>query len=249
MFNPQGDEGFEFVELQNVGNQAIDLSEVHFSEGIEFSFAGSAVEELAAGAYVLIVRNRPAFASRYDTTNMLLAGEYSGRLSNGGERVTLSFGSAETITDFEYDDEWFPGADGTGLSMVIIDPLAPVESWAEAASWRLSGSPGGSPGSDDSVPTGGSQLPGDLSQDGSLNITDAVVHLGQLFGGAPRPLPCADGVFGHPSNQALLDVDGDQQSNLTDAVFLLLYLFNNGAPPALGTECLRLADCPDACAP
>ena len=43
--------------------------------------------------------------------------------------------------------------------------------------------------------------------------------------------------------------DGDQQSNLTDAVFLLLYLFNNGAPPALGTECLRLADCPDACAP
>ena len=76
-----------------------------------------------------------------------------------------------------------------------------------------------------------------------------VVHLGQLFGGAPRPLPCADGVFGHPSNQALLDVDGDQQSNLTDAVFLLLYLFNNGAPPALGTECLQLADCPDACAP
>ena len=249
MFNPRGDEGFEFIELQNTGTRAIDLSEAHFSNGIDFSFAGSAVEELAAGAYVLVVRNRAAFASRYDTSNMLIAGEYSGRLSNGGERVALSFGSAETITDFEYDDEWFPGADGTGFSMVIIDPLAPAESWSEAASWRLSNSPDGSPGSDDSAPTGGSQLPGDLSQDGSLNITDAVVHLGQLFGGAPRPLPCADGVFGHPSNQALMDVDGDQQSNLTDAVFLLLYLFNNGAPPALGTECLRLADCPDVCVP
>ena len=92
MFNPRGDEGFEFIELQNIGARAIDLSEAHFSKGIDFSFAGSAVEELAADAYVLVVRNRAAFASRYDTSNMLIAGEYSGRLSNGGERVALSFG-------------------------------------------------------------------------------------------------------------------------------------------------------------
>ena len=249
MFNPRGDEGFEFIELQNIGNQAIDLSEIHFSEGIRFSFAGSAVEELPPGEYVVIVRNGLAFASRYDTAGMLIAGEYSGRLSNGGERVTLSFGSAETILDFEYDDEWLPAADGKGHSMVIRDPQGPAEDWNDPASWRLSNSPSGSPGREDTEALGGSQLPGDVTQDGSLNITDAVVHLRHLFGGAPRPLPCADGVFGHPSNQALLDIDGDQQVNLTDAVFLLLYLFNNGAPPALGTECLTLADCPDACAP
>ncbi len=249
MFNPSGDEGFEFIEIQNVGNQAIDLSEVHLSEGVEFSFAGSEVEELAAGEYVLVLRNAPAFASRYDTTGLLIAGEYSGRLSNGGEQVTLSFGSAETILDFEYDDQWYPAADGKGLSIVIRDPLAPVESWGDPASWRLSNSRDGSPGREDAESGGGSQLPGDVAQDSSLNITDAVVHLRHLFGGATRPLPCADGVFEHPSNLALLDVDGDGEANLTDAVFLLLYLFNNGAPPALGVECVSLPDCPDACAP
>ncbi|MEC7922049.1 MAG: lamin tail domain-containing protein, partial [Planctomycetota bacterium] len=249
MFNPLGDEGFEFIEIQNTGNQVIDLREVHLSEGVEFSFAGSEVEELPPGEYVLVLRNAPAFASRYDTTGMLIAGEYSGRLSNGGEQVTLSFGSAETILDFEYDDDWYPAADGKGLSIVIRNPLAAAESWSDPASWRLSNSRDGSPAREDTESEGGSQLPGDVAQDGSLNITDAVVHLRHLFGGATQPLPCADGVFEHPSNLALLDVDGDGEANLTDAVFLLLYLFNNGAPPALGVECLSLPDCPDACAP
>ena len=52
MFNPRGDEGFEFIEIQNVGNQAVDLREVHLSEGVEFSFAGSEVEELARSCRV-----------------------------------------------------------------------------------------------------------------------------------------------------------------------------------------------------
>ena len=132
---------------------------------------------------------------------------------------------------------------------MIRNPLAAVESWGEPASWRLSNSRDGSPAREDTESEGGSQLPGDVAQDGSLNITDAVVHLRHLFGGATQPLPCADGVFEHPSNLALLDVDGDGEANLTDAVFLLLYLFNNGAPPSLGVECVRLPDCPDACTP
>ena len=247
MFNPQGDEGFEFIEIQNIGNQAIDLSEVHFSEGIEFSFAGSAVEELPPGEYVVVVRNAAAFASRYDTAGMLIAGEYSGRFSNGGEQVILSFGNAETILDFEYDDGWYPPADGKGFSLVIRDPLAAPESWNDPASWRLSDFRNGSPGREDTEPLGGRQRPGDSNQDGVIDISDGFSMVRRLFVDNAAPLPC-EGSLQEGGNLALFDVNGDSSFDLSDAIYLLGYLFQGGPGPGLGDECLRLADCLDACA-
>ena len=247
MFNPRGDEGFEFIELQNIGNQTIDLSEIHFSEGIGFSFAGSAVEELPPGEYVVIVRNGPAFASRYDTAGMLIAGEYSGRFSNGGEQVVLSFGSAETILDFEYDDEWYPPADGKGFSLVIRDPLAAPESWNDPASWRLSDFRNGSPGREDTEALGGRQRPGDSNQDGVIDISDGFSMVRRLFVDNAAPLPC-EGSLQEGGNLALFDVNGDSSFDLSDAIYLLGYLFQGGPGPGLGDECLRLADCLDACA-
>ena len=48
-------------------------------------------------------------------------------------------------------------------------------------------------------------------------------------------------------NLAVLDVNGDTRVDLSDAVAVLNYLFRGSAPPALGTECLRIEGCPDAC--
>lgn len=91
---------------------------------------------------------------------------------------------------------------------------------------------------------GGLQLPGDGTQDGHLDISDAVWLLGYLFVGSVPYLPCGDGSSGHPSNRVLLDANGDAHIDLSDAVAVLAHLFLGGPPHVLGKTCLFLPVCP-----
>ena len=50
------------------------------------------------------------------------------------------------IQQFTYFDTWYPTTDGPGKSLVIIDPLAALATWNDAASWSASTNDGGSPG-------------------------------------------------------------------------------------------------------
>ena len=95
---------------------------------------------------------------------------------------------------------------------------------------------------------GGLQCPGDGTQDGSVDLGDAVWVLGYLFMAGPIPLPCGDGRLGG-DNLRLLDANGDERLDISDVVYLLRYLFGSGPPPALGTGCVHLATCPDVCRP
>jgi hypothetical protein len=96
---------------------------------------------------------------------------------------------------------------------------------------------------------GGGQVPSDLTQDGRVDLSDAIALLGHLFLGTPASLPCRGGTLAGAGNAELLDADGSGNVNLTDAVHLLLHLFRGGAPPALGKSCVPIDGCPDACAP
>jgi hypothetical protein len=89
--SPYDDEDFEFVEIANVGDAAIDLAGLRFSEGIDFELAGGV---LAAGARALLVRDQAAFESRYGTA-LPVVGEYSGKLANEGERVRIETDDGE----------------------------------------------------------------------------------------------------------------------------------------------------------
>ena len=60
---------------------------------------------------------------------------------------------------------------------------------------------------------------GDVQGDLSVNISDAVAVLGHLFSG--RPVPCVDAA----------DVDDSGTVEITDALFLVEYLFLEGEPP------------------
>jgi hypothetical protein len=144
---------FEFIELKNVGVNPIDLRDVRFTKGVDFDFAGSAVEILAPGAYVLIVKNSVAFEARYGA-GLPVAGEFTlDNLSNGGERLKLSFGAGSTIHDIdEYDDKapWPEFADGAGFSLTLVSPDAvPGPDHDVASSWRPSRLSGGTPGAGD----------------------------------------------------------------------------------------------------
>ena len=140
---------FEYVELKNVGAGTLDLTELRFTKGIDFDFAGSAVTSLAPGDYVIVARNTAAFESRYGA-GLPVAGAYApDNLSNGGENLKLSFGLGSAIHEFTYDDSspWPEAADGSGASMVLIQPESRPDH-AQALNWRAS-SDNGNPGASD----------------------------------------------------------------------------------------------------
>jgi hypothetical protein len=135
---------FEFVELYNPGTATYDLNGVRFTDGIDFDFTTSAITNLAPGARLLVVQNRAAFELRYGI-GLPIAGEYTGRLSNAGERVKLVDVAGNTILEMTYGsgDPWPAQPDGGGPSLELHnfsgDRSAPDH-------WGTSQAIGGSPG-------------------------------------------------------------------------------------------------------
>jgi hypothetical protein len=144
---------FEFIELKNVSSNSLGLAGIRFTNGIEFAFtAAGPVTNLGAGAYLVLVRDQQAFLSRYPwVTNV--AGQYTNKLNNTGERLYLEGPFKEPILDFSFDNQWYPAADGAGCSLVIRNEYAPFATWSDPASWRPSSRWGGSPGQADPPPS------------------------------------------------------------------------------------------------
>jgi lamin tail-like protein len=152
---PFNADDFEFIELQNVGDQPLDLSGVNFDKGITFTFPDGYT--LDAGAYAVVVRNAAAFAERYGD-GVVPAGVFTGGLNDAGERVRLldaPWVSGRTIIDFTYSDAWQPRTDGGGYSLVPRDASAPPEAWEDPSRWRYSRATGGNPSAADPGPAAG----------------------------------------------------------------------------------------------
>lgn len=137
------DPNAEYIELTNVGSQAIDLNMVRFTKGIEYVFPRFV---LSAGGYCLLVKDIDAFEARYGAT-LPVVGEYTGALSNAGERIELVDAVGGVIESFEYSDEWYDLTDGMGFSLTVRNPRAAVVDTRDA--WRPSAYSGGSPGHSD----------------------------------------------------------------------------------------------------
>jgi len=137
---------FEFIELKNIGAQTMDLVGLRFTNGIEFTFtATNAITNLGPNQYLVLVKNKAAFLSRYPAVTNI-AGEFAGSLDGAGERLALEGALKEPILDFIFDDTWYPVTDGSGFSLVIRNEVAAFNTWSNPASWRASADLGGSPG-------------------------------------------------------------------------------------------------------
>ncbi len=248
MYNPENGADYEFIELTNIGAEPVDLTPVSFSDGIDFSFAASDVQELAPGQYVVLVNERKAFESYYDTSSILIAGEYKKALDNSGERIELLCGANTPIQAFTYQSSWHAGTNGLGWSLTCADPAAPEQLWNQADGWKPSSEKGGTPGlPDGGSAVGGWQLPSDFNQDGIVDLSDAISLLLFLFTSDMVSLPCEGGVTETGGNRLLLDANNDTAVDLADVVYLLAYLFNHGDAPAQGTSCILIENCPNAC--
>ncbi|MFT7641120.1 MAG: hypothetical protein ACI9G1_002865 [Pirellulaceae bacterium] len=156
--SPAGSDRLEFVELANVGNEVIDLHGVQFvesvvdgsTEGIRFEFDS---QRLEPGEFVVVVADTDVFQSRYGpqvnfangSDDDGASGEFGGKLSNGGEQLTLVDAGGNVIQQFAYNDSgsWPGRADGNGSSLEIDDTNL---DYGSGANWHSSVDVHGSPG-------------------------------------------------------------------------------------------------------
>ncbi|OGV42537.1 MAG: hypothetical protein A2X46_04530 [Lentisphaerae bacterium GWF2_57_35] len=113
----------EFLELYNRStNYAFNLMGYRLA-GVDYIFEEGAV--LGPTQFMVLVENRAGFAAAYSNA-AAVAGEYSGKLDNGGERLRLmrTVSSNETIVDeviFSPQPPWPSAAAGSGASLQLID--------------------------------------------------------------------------------------------------------------------------------
>jgi hypothetical protein len=151
----------EFIEIQNISVSPVPLAGVQIS-GIGFAF-GPTAPELIPGEIVLVVETDPAtFRSIFNPpASVSVFGPYSGRLSNGGEKVSLRVPEANPvalepdlmpsvdIADYNDSSPWPTSPDGTGTTLVRI---LPALYGSDPNSWLASLNPGGTPGFVNSAP-------------------------------------------------------------------------------------------------
>jgi hypothetical protein len=140
---------FEFIEIQNTGNSSCSLIGVKLLAGVAFDFTHGIRDNLGAGERGLLVANLEAFKARYpDWAALNILGEFEGSMSNSGEDLLLGYDTVGVIAlaDFDYEDDWYPGASGEGFSLVLRDPQSAASTWDGRDAWRLSSAVDGSPG-------------------------------------------------------------------------------------------------------
>jgi hypothetical protein len=195
MYHPRTADQPEYVELQNTDDQPMDLSGVRLNGGIDFTFPAGT--QLPPKQFVVITENAQAFRQAYGP-GVRLAGEYTGKLSNGGEELALLLAAPlETaVLRFEYAASWYPATNGQGSSLSIVDPQLDFRLWNRAANWQATTpSPGRGTGQ---------TLPGDLNRDGLVNAAD----IDRLCLAIQR-------------GEAGFDLNGDQQLDERDLDYLV----------------------------
>lgn len=164
MYHP-ADPNTEYIELTNIGTEAINLNQVTFTRGVSYTFPSVS---LAPNEYVIVAEDFAKFETTYDTTSMKIAGQYSGSLDNGGEKIELRDAASNVIQMFGYKDSWYDITDGGGFSLTIKNAtFIDINLWDEKSSWRPSAAVNGSPGIDDS---------GVIPEIGAIVINEILAH-------------------------------------------------------------------------
>ncbi len=133
---PLGDKDLkeEFVELRNNTALPVSLKGYAFTSGIDFIFTEDTVIE--PQGFLVVCRDKTAFLTVHEVGNAV--GNYSGQLSNDGERITLVDDTGAQVDSVRYSDhgDWPVAADGLGYSLEKVVAEAASD---DPASWREAG--------------------------------------------------------------------------------------------------------------
>jgi hypothetical protein len=135
----------EFIELKNTGSSTLNLSGLSFTEGIRYTFPEGST--IAPNSFIVLASNKAIFTGYYGFSPY---GEFSGNLSNGGEKIVFATGSSQTVFSFTYSDKapWPVEADGDGYSLVSVH-VNPTGDPNDVSYWKVSKNKNGSPLDDD----------------------------------------------------------------------------------------------------
>jgi hypothetical protein len=188
MYHPPGDGLAEYIEVMNISPAVtLDMTGIHFSQGAEFNFTGSAIKTLAPGARALVVRDLVAFQALYGANTLPVAGVFTNNtaLDNSGEHIKLEDADNQTILEFTYSDSapWPTLPDGSGFSLTLIAPETKPNP-AFGVNWRASAFLRGSPGASDAIVLPANPA-GDADGNGQPDLLDYA--LGNNLGTGPIP--------------------------------------------------------------
>jgi len=193
----------EFVELFNAGDVFEDLSGWSLTGGVDYQFPKGF--RLGAGQFVVVAASPTALRAATGLPTVL--GPFTGALNNSGDTLGLrdELGGEKLAVRYNNRSPWPVAADGTGHSLVLVNP-----SYGEAdpRAWAASSRRGGSPGNVDPLIAN----PAD-----PVVINELLVH---------TDLPLLDYVELHNRGKAIVDLSG---CVLTDDITTNRYRFPEGS--------------------
>ena len=167
MYHPvlenDAEEGHEFIELHNPAVVGVSLAGWKLGIGGRDAFTFPADANLAAGAYLVVAKDRSKVMAAHGLPAAQVLGGYQGELDNGGDTVALVNATGAMVDVVRYDDQfpwpigadalgagraWFPAGEyekqqykGRSLERISFDLPA-----SEVRNWEASPTGGGSPG-------------------------------------------------------------------------------------------------------
>lgn len=172
---------FEYLELQNISPDTVELRNCRFDSGLTYTFGVST--QIPPGGRLILPRRTAAFALRHPgvptAPQYFIADDPAGnRLSDGGEMLGLLSAAGPDVKRFSYDDAapWPTAADGGGSSLTLISPIANPDH-SDPLSWKASSSAGGSPGSLDGMVFSGDPN-ADSDMDGLPDLVEFAIGTG-----------------------------------------------------------------------
>ncbi|MCZ6796201.1 MAG: lamin tail domain-containing protein, partial [Planctomycetota bacterium] len=151
MYNPSHGGDFEYIEVHSTGGGAVDLSGWVIRIGIDFTFPPGT--SLADGGTLVVARSRERLLEAYPGLSpRSVLGDYTGALSNAGDRLELMDSAGTVVEALDYGDEspWEFTPDGLGASLerrCFTSPPDVPENWRASPVPPTEEAFGGSPGS------------------------------------------------------------------------------------------------------
>jgi hypothetical protein len=142
MYHPSTNEAnLEWIDLQNQHSVDVDISHWSLDGGVHYEFPEGTL--IRGGGYRVVAINPAALAAATGLTNVL--GPFTGRLSNGGDRLVLRNNNLRLMDAMDYgvDGDWPVAPDGAGPSLAR---RTANRTTSDAANWRESLEIGGTPG-------------------------------------------------------------------------------------------------------
>ncbi len=185
-YNPPGSgDTTEFIELQNISPNTLDLTGCHFDEeagqGIAYTFPSA--RQLIPGERIVVAKNHASFLTMYPGASAQLAvGEYDpSSLDNSGESLVLYAASGLEIFRFTYGTT-IASANGGGRTLVRV--ISSTHPDPADYTWRASTANGGNPGTTDASPFTGVPL-ADADRDGLTALIENALGTSDTVGTPP----------------------------------------------------------------